>query len=85
MAEVVSISSKGQIVIPKDLRDALGIKKGEKFLVVGERDAILLKRIKDRKLKKRMVELLDYFADKFSEAGVTEEDVGKEIAATRKR
>ncbi len=85
MVAVVSVSSKGQIVIPKDIREALGIKKGEKFVIVGDKNTILLKKIEEQKLKKRMLELLDYFADKFSEAGITEEDVEKEIAKARKR
>lgn len=84
MAEVVSVSSKGQIVIPKGLREALSIKKGEKFIIVGDGNTILLKRLEDQKLKKSMLKLLDRFADKFSEAGITEKDVEEEIALARK-
>ncbi|MEE8167665.1 MAG: AbrB/MazE/SpoVT family DNA-binding domain-containing protein [Candidatus Hydrothermarchaeales archaeon] len=85
MAEVVSVSSKGQIVIPKEIRDAMGIVKGEKFAVISDRDAILLKRLKDSDLKKRMYKLLDYFSDKFGEAGITKSDIEKEIAEARRR
>ncbi len=85
MAEVVSVSSKGQIVIPKEIRDAMGITKGEKFIIVNDRDAILLKRLKDSDLKKRMHKLLDYFSDKFEEEGITKDDIEKEIAQARRR
>lgn len=85
MANVVSVSSKGQIVIPKEIREALGITKGEKFIIVGEKDTILLKKIEENKLKRKMLKLLDYFADKFAEAEVTEKDVEVEIAEARKR
>lgn len=39
MAVEISISSKGQIVIPKDVRDALQLKAGEKLMLsrVGRR------------------------------------------------
>ena len=33
MGHSVTISSKGQIVIPKDVRDALGLKSGEKLIL----------------------------------------------------
>ncbi len=84
MVEVVSVSSKGQIVIPKKIREAMGIVKGEKFVVISDKDAILLKRLKDSDLKKRMYKLLDYFSDKFEETGVTKNDVEKEIAKARR-
>jgi AbrB family looped-hinge helix DNA binding protein len=71
MAEVATVSSKGQIVIPKEIRDAMGIVKGEKFVIISDEDAILLKRLKDSDLKKSMYKLLDYFSDKFEEAGIT--------------
>ena len=37
------MSSKGQVVIPEEVRDALGLKAGSKFVVVGEGDVIILK------------------------------------------
>ena len=43
--ETTSMSSRGQVVIPLDIRENLGLKKGEKFIVVGEDDTIVLKKI----------------------------------------
>ncbi len=43
--EVTSMSSRGQIVIPLDIREELGLKEGEKFIVVGENDTVVLKKI----------------------------------------
>lgn len=39
------MSSKGQVVIPLDVRTRLGLKEGEKFAVMGEGDTVVLKRI----------------------------------------
>ncbi len=60
MAEVVTISSKGQIVIPKEIRETMGIVKGEKFVIISDKDAILLKKLKDSDLKKKRYKLLDF-------------------------
>lgn len=43
--EVTSLSSRGQLVIPQDIRDRLHLREGEKFIVVGEEDTIVLKRL----------------------------------------
>mgnify|MGYP001768127401 CR=1 FL=1 len=37
------MSSKGQIVIPEEIRDRLGLKPGVQFLVLGEKDVVILK------------------------------------------
>ena len=37
------MSSKGQVVIPEDIRDRLGLKPGIQFIVVGENDVVILK------------------------------------------
>ena len=39
------LSSKGQVVIPEQVRNRLGLKTGDQFVVVGEDDAVILKSI----------------------------------------
>jgi antitoxin PrlF len=42
---VVKVSSKGQIVIPKEVREKLGVNAGEKLLVIRRDGEILLKKM----------------------------------------
>ena len=37
------LSSKGQVVIPEEVRRRLGLKPGVQFVVVGEGDVVILK------------------------------------------
>lgn len=39
------MSSKGQIVIPENIRKQLNLKEGTHFVVVGENDVVMLKTI----------------------------------------
>ena len=39
------MSSKGQVVIPEEIRKRLGLKTGDQFVVVGEKDVVILKAI----------------------------------------
>ena len=39
------MSSKGQVVIPEDIRNRLGLKSGSQFVVVGDKDVVILKTI----------------------------------------
>ena len=47
MANVATtkMSSKGQVVIPEDIRKRLNVKAGAQFVVVGEKDVVILKSI----------------------------------------
>lgn len=40
------MSSKGQIVVPQNIRKILGLKVGELFALFGEDDTLILKKIK---------------------------------------
>jgi len=37
------MSSKGQVVIPEEIRERLGLTPGTQFVVVGDRDVVILK------------------------------------------
>lgn len=43
--QITSMSTRGQIVIPQNLRDKMNLIEGEKFIVIGENDTIILKKI----------------------------------------
>ncbi len=44
LEDMVKVSSKGQIIIPKDVRERLGVKTGEKLLVLSRDGEILLRK-----------------------------------------
>ena len=44
--ELITVSSKGQVVIPQRLRHDIGITPKTKLLAYGEKDIIVLKKIK---------------------------------------
>ena len=43
--DVTRMSVKGQVVIPGDIRHALGLVAGTKFVVAGEGDTVILRKI----------------------------------------
>jgi AbrB family looped-hinge helix DNA binding protein len=53
MAELATtrLSSKGQVVIPEDVRQRLGLKAGDQFIVVAEGDVVILKTISPPSMK----------------------------------
>ena len=43
--ELTKMSSKGQIVIPQDIRNKMRLSEGSKFAVVSVKDTIILKKL----------------------------------------
>lgn len=56
--DVTRVSDKGQVVIPKEIRDKLGFKEGTKLIVVATEDAVVLQRIETVAGKIRVRELM---------------------------
>ena len=40
------MSSKGQVVIPQEVRERLGLRTGARFVVVGKDDVVILKTLR---------------------------------------
>ena len=76
--ETVRMSSKGQIVIPQDVREELHVQAGSLFAVVGSKDTIVLKRI-DTPSRETLIKELGIFAKKakkkLESKGIREEDL----------
>ena len=76
--ETVRMSSKGQVVIPKDIREDIHVEEGTIFAVVGTKDTIILKRITTPS-KEELIKDLGFFAKKakmkLQNRGITEKDL----------
>jgi AbrB family looped-hinge helix DNA binding protein len=46
-----TLSSKGQVVIPEEIRDRLKLSAGDRFVVLAERDVVILKVLNPPALK----------------------------------
>jgi len=82
--ETTNLSSRGQVVIPQKIRDRLNLHDGEKFIVIGEKDTIILK-----KLKMPSFEGFDQLLKKTREFAknrkIKQEDVNEAIRKVRKK
>ncbi|MBI2522831.1 AbrB/MazE/SpoVT family DNA-binding domain-containing protein [Candidatus Woesearchaeota archaeon] len=77
------MSSRGQVVIPSDIRERLGLKEGEKFIVVGEDDTVILKKVAMPSFKNfdKLLQKTQQFA---KEKGLTKADVESAIKRARR-
>ena len=49
-AATTTLSSKGQVVIPEEIRARLGLKTGAQFVVIADRDVVIFKVLDPPKL-----------------------------------
>jgi len=86
MSEIATmkISSKGQVVIPDGIRKRLGLKNGSQFVVVGEKDTMILKTISTPSMEK-FDELIAQARKQAKKAGIKRSDVTAAIAKARGR
>jgi AbrB family looped-hinge helix DNA binding protein len=76
------LSSKGQVVIPEEIRKQLGLKEGDQFVVVGKDDAVILKSIKKPDLQE-FDSLINKARRQAREAGLKRSDIARAIAKVR--
>ena len=78
------MSSKGQVVIPEIVRKALGLESGCQFLVLGEKDAVILKTI-SAPSRKEFSGLISKARKEARKAGLEPKDISGAIAKVRGR
>jgi AbrB family looped-hinge helix DNA binding protein len=78
------MSSKGQVVIPEKIRERLGLKTGSQFVVVGDKDTVILTSISPPSLKD-FDELIAEARRQARRAGMRRADIGAAVAAARRR
>ena len=84
MSDITAVSSKGQVVLPKAIRDKLNIVPGIKLMVFSDGNSILLKPIPEPDISE-FRELMDAASSWASDVGMTEEDITSAIQSVRSR
>ena len=82
--DVLTLSTKGQLVLPNDLRKNLSLEPGDKIVVYWSNDSIVLKKLElptesdfEKEIDKTVL-----FA---KENGITEQDIANEIKSYRSK
>ena len=78
------LSSKGQVVIPEEVRNSLGLKTGDQFIVIGKGDAVILKTISEPSFD-QFEELLLEAKKQAKKAGLKKNDIKNAIEKVRKK
>ena len=76
------MSSKGQIVIPENIRRNLNLKAGARFIVVGDKDVVILKSIKPPSIDE-FDELITKARRDGKKAGLKKADIAEAIKKVR--
>ena len=76
------MSSKGQVVIPETIRKRLGLKAGSKFVVVGDKDTVILKTISPPSMRE-YDELIKEARRQAKKAGLKRTDITSAISKAR--
>ena len=84
MANVATtkMSSKRQVVIPENIRKRLKLKAGAQFVVVGEKDVVILKSISPPSLDE-FDDLIAEARKKGKQAGIKKSDISEAISKVR--
>lgn len=83
-AATTKLSSKGQVVIPEEIRNRLGLKPGAQFVVLGDRDVVILKVIHTPEMAE-FDELVGRARKAAKRARLRRQDVDHAIETVRRR
>jgi AbrB family looped-hinge helix DNA binding protein len=76
------MSSKGQVVIPEKIRKQLNLKAGAQFVVVGDKDVVILKNISPPSLDE-FDELIAKARKNAKAAGIKKSDIKNAVLKVR--
>ena len=76
------MSSKGQVVIPEEIRKRLHLKPGSRFVVVGQRDVVILKALEPPSME-QFDDLISEARRQARHAGMKRSDVSAAVKRVR--
>lgn len=84
LTDTVKVSTKGQIVIPKEIRDELGIQPADKLQVISDGKEIRIEKFDKEAFLQRINEKRKISHQALKESGITEEDIIRIVKEVRK-
>jgi len=78
---ITKVSAKGQIVIPKDLRERLNLKEGDTLLVYSTDSMLVIRKV--TKQESILSIIAEPVRKKIKKLGITRKDVSKAIEQAR--
>jgi AbrB family looped-hinge helix DNA binding protein len=82
MLATTKMSSKGQVVIPEDIRKRLKLAEGTQFVVTGKDDVVILKAISEPSLDE-FESLIQEARAQAKQAGLKKTDITKAVSKVR--
>ena len=85
MEDVTVMSTRGQVVIPLDLRKKLHLKPKDRFIVYGEEDIVVMKKLEITELKETFSKIGYIIRERNKKYGtLTEDEIESEVSTNRK-
>jgi len=82
-AATTTLSSKGQVVIPEEIRVRLGLEPGAQFVVIADRDVVIFKLLEPPSLKD-FTALVGRARQVAKQTGLTRADIAGSIRKVRR-
>lgn len=83
--ELVKMSPKGQLVVPRDIRAKENFKPSDRFVAFGVKGGVLFKRVNIPDVKAEFESLSKEIAKQFKERKVKESDVKEAVKWARRK
>ncbi len=83
--ELVKMSPKGQLVVPKDIRKQEDFRPSDRFVPFRVRNGVLFKKLKMPNIKAEFNSLAKEIQQQFKEKEVSPKDVNEAVKWARKR
>lgn len=81
--ELTRLSERGQIVIPTDVRKSMHLREGERFLVMGIDDTIILRKVELSQERLKLKKLIEKSRRKARKVGFSPREIERLIEKTR--
>ena len=82
-ASTTTLSSKGQVVIPEEIRVRLGLEPGAQFVVIADRDVVIFKLLKPPSIKEFNA-LVGQARKVAKQTGLTRTDIANAVKRVRR-